>query len=362
MAIINGTSAPDRLTGTLGSDVLRGLGGDDTLSGLVGNDTLDGGAGTDSMAGGRGNDIYIVDRASDRAIERAGEGIDLVRASVSYVLGSNLENLTLTGTGNISGTGNALGNVITGNAGRNTLDGRGGDDVLSGGAGLDLLFGGIGNDRLVPGPGNGVRDVIDGGPGVDTIDYSDARAGVMVALTVGGAMVKGAADQDIITGVENVIGSPFSDTLMSGPGGSFHLASGGRGNDVIVASPEVYDRIRGDDGYDFLSGDNGSADDFWLQYDRGMDRIFNFRNADNDHVLVRRADFNLATPAGSFLAAGEFVASATLGNVVGNSVRLVHETSTGILWADKDGAGGLLPIPVASFEVGVNITGQIFVI
>ena len=64
------------------------------------------------MAGGLGNDIYIVDNIGDRAIESGGAGIDLVRASVTFTLGSNLENLTLTGAAAIAGTGNTLANVI----------------------------------------------------------------------------------------------------------------------------------------------------------------------------------------------------------------------------------------------------------
>jgi Ca2+-binding RTX toxin-like protein len=48
-----------------------------------------------------------------------------------------VENLTLTGTSAINGTGNALANQITGNSGANTLDGGAGADTLSGGLGAD---------------------------------------------------------------------------------------------------------------------------------------------------------------------------------------------------------------------------------
>ncbi|MEI9904580.1 MAG: hypothetical protein WDN06_11855 [Asticcacaulis sp.] len=115
---INGDGDANVLEGTKGADKINGLGGADTLHGLAGNDTLDGGTGNDAMFGGAGNDTYIVDAAGDTASEQAVAGIDdggtdEARASVSFHLGAFVENLTLIGSGNISGTGNELANRIT---------------------------------------------------------------------------------------------------------------------------------------------------------------------------------------------------------------------------------------------------------
>jgi Ca2+-binding RTX toxin-like protein len=87
--------------------------------------------------GGVGNDIYLVERAGDAVTKNPGEGTDPVQSSITHALRANLENLTLTGIGNINGTGNAADNVITGNNGNNVLVGLGGADTLDGGVGTD---------------------------------------------------------------------------------------------------------------------------------------------------------------------------------------------------------------------------------
>ena len=81
----------------------------------------------------RGNDTYVVDDAGDIVAEDANDGTDTVQSGVSCTLGTNVENLTLTGSRRINGTGNALDNVLTGNGGNNTLTGGDGNDTLDGG-------------------------------------------------------------------------------------------------------------------------------------------------------------------------------------------------------------------------------------
>src|SRR5262245_62610143 len=92
------------------------------------------------MDGGAGNDIYFIDSTSDVIQENAGQGNDIVHATVDYTIGPNIESVVLDGTGNINAAGSAEPNALVGNSGNNTLDGRGGDDTMIGGAGNDSYF------------------------------------------------------------------------------------------------------------------------------------------------------------------------------------------------------------------------------
>ncbi|MET0313519.1 MAG: calcium-binding protein, partial [Hansschlegelia sp.] len=134
-----GDAGDDTLDGGDGNDKLYGGDGNDSLIGGLGNDLLDGGAGKDKMAGGAGNDAYVVDAKGDKITEKAGQGVDAVKAAIDYKLGANVETLTLTGSGDVDGTGNGLANKITGNKGDNRIEGGGGADVLKGAKGDDVF-------------------------------------------------------------------------------------------------------------------------------------------------------------------------------------------------------------------------------
>lgn len=216
-------------TGNSGVNTLIGNAGVNILSGAGGGDTLDGGAGADTLIGGTGDDIYIVDNVNDVVIEEAGEGNDTVRASVSYVLSANVENLYLS-AGN--GTGNDLGNTIVGSAAVNTLWGLAGNDYLDGGAGNDTMFGGLGDDTFVV---NSAQDVVieEAGEGTDTVisAVSWTLSEHFENLSLSGTAAINAIGND---GDNTLIGNAGANTLDGGAGADTMI--GGAGNDTYIVT------------------------------------------------------------------------------------------------------------------------------
>jgi len=153
-AAINGT-------GNALDNTIVGNSAANTLTGGAGNDSLDGRAGADRMVGGLGDDTYYVDNVGDVVVENANEGVDSVESSISYTLGSNVENLTLADGAAINGTGNVLDNIMIGNSSSNILTGGAGNDRLEGRGGADTLIGGTGNDTYVMARGFGRDTIID---------------------------------------------------------------------------------------------------------------------------------------------------------------------------------------------------------
>lgn len=238
-----------------GSANIRGTGNTlaNTLIGNAGNNQLDGRLGADVMAGGAGNDTYIVDDAGDELIELAEQGVDTVRTTVSRTLEAHIENLVLSGTAAISGTGNALANVLSGNAAANTLSGGDGNDIINGGAGADTLIGGTGNDLYtVDNAGDAVIEAAGGGN--DTVqtalNHTLAAHVENLVLTGGGnRSASGNGLDNIISGNRgaNVInGLAGNDTLAGGLGNDTYRFDAGFGRDVIAeddATPGNLDRI-----------------------------------------------------------------------------------------------------------------------
>jgi Ca2+-binding RTX toxin-like protein len=218
---IYGTAATDVIAGAGGADSLFGLGGNDTLSGGDGDDLLDGGAGADTLAGGAGQDNYVVDDPGDSVSEAPGAGTDSVSSSISFVLAQDFENLTLTGTVAINGTGNAANNVITGNSAANVLDGGAGADSMAGGAGNDTYVVDNSLDVVTEAAGAGTDGVLSSVTLVLPTNVENLTLTGMAAINATG------------NAAANTLVGNAADNVINGAGGADAMA-GGAGNDTYV--------------------------------------------------------------------------------------------------------------------------------
>ena len=234
---LTGSNYADILTGDGGSNILTGGSGNDTLNGGGGDDRLDGGLGDDTLDGGAGNDLYLVDSANDVASESdANGGVDTVELSVSFTLGANIENLTLTGASSINGTGNALANIFIGNSVNNVLAGLGGDDVY------------------YVGPGDAVVEASSDGNDTVVSAFTFTLGDNVENLTLIGAdAINGTGNE-----LANILIGNSAPNVLSGLGGDDTLI-GGNGGDTLNGGA-------GDDTYYVGAGDtvvevaNGGAD------------------------------------------------------------------------------------------------------
>ena len=244
------------------------------------NNTLIGNSTANVLSGGDGHDTYVVG-AGDTVVEAANQGADLVQSSVSWILGANLERLTLTGTDHIDGTGNALRNVLTGNSGNNQLSGGAGYDQLIGGAGNDSLDGGTGIDTMAGGLGDdtytvdGIYDVVSEAldEGTDTVvafvGYSlAANVENLTFAGVFGLGGNGNTLDNVITGNsgDNGLGGLEGDDTLDGGLGNDTLA-GGLGNDTLAGGlgNDTY-LIGRSQGQDVISENDGAGGSDVLLY------------------------------------------------------------------------------------------------
>ena len=360
-------------TGNALENLLTGNSAANTLSGGGGNDTLDGAGGNDTLMGGIGNDTYVAVSLGDDLRESFGEGIDTVQTAIDYTLGDNLENLTLTGRDSLSGTGNALDNVLTGNSGANRLEGGGGSDRIYGRQGADSLDGGIGVDRLYGGFGKDTllggaeRDSLMGGAGNDTYILSDAQTVVVEGRHKGSDLVIASVTYHLTRNVENL--TLTGDGLVNGFGNAArNLLIGnesanrlyGGGSDDQLSGRNGDDWLYGGGGDDSLSGGSGK-DHFVFTTKGSVDTITDFASG-TDRIDLARSVFEGLGTKGVLKEAAFYAASgATSGHDQGD--RIVYDTATGALYFDADGIGGTSAVQIALLEGHPTLTYQdIFIV
>lgn len=364
------------------SELYGGTGNDHLQGGYEGN-LLDGGTGNDTMIGGDGADTYVVDSLSDQVVESYAPHYDndpnpddLVRSKVSWTLGSRLENLTLTGTSGISGTGNGLANLLIGNKAANVLNGETGGDTMFGGDGSDTYYvdnlgdvvsetnsvvstggtdvvysylsaytlganvenghivaagtasltGNSLNNVLYAGMGN---NILNGSTGTDTLSYAygvSGTSGVTASLASTLVQATGGSGSDTLMGIENLIGSAYADKLTGNTGAN--TLSGGTGNDILTGGRGA-DKLTGGTGadrFDFNAlAELGLSSSTW-------DTITDFKTSDRDKIDLLGVDANTAltgNQAFTFIGA----VSTFTGNATG---QLRFDATAHILYGSTD--------------------------
>lgn len=230
-------------------NTLVGNAANNTLSGFDGNDALNGGTGADTLIGGNGDDGYVVDHTGDVVTELFGEGSDSVAASITYTLLTNVENLTLTETATINGTGNAGANVLIGNSANNTLSGLDGNDTLDGKGGTDTLIGGLGDDiYMIDVAADTIQEAASAG--TDTVQTG-------LAWTIG-------------TNLENL--TLIGTANVGGTGNTLNNVMTGNVGSNALSALAGNDTLEGMAGTDTLTGGTGS-DTYVMARTYGVDTV-----------------------------------------------------------------------------------------
>jgi hypothetical protein len=173
------------------------------------------------------------------------------------------------GSGDDQLAGGLSGDRLWGGDGNDVLYGAAGSDTLNGGGGSDRLYGQSGADFLIDGDRDGATgsggpgpDLLDGGGGDDTLRYWRRTAAVVVDLA--DTLPDGEpGENDVLVGIDNVIGGRSDDRLAGNARGNF--LDGGRGSDLLsgrggrdfLFGAHGSDLISGGRGNDLVSGDNG---------------------------------------------------------------------------------------------------------
>ncbi|MFM9972831.1 MAG: beta strand repeat-containing protein, partial [Burkholderiales bacterium] len=325
-------------TGSLGIN-LEGGANNDTLTGGGGADRLIGGTGDDSMAGGGGDDIYIVTEGGDTVSEAIGAGTDSVKSSVSFTLTTNVENLVLTGSTNITGTGNDDPNTITGNAANNQISGAGGNDTLIGGGGADTFIGGLGDDFYYVDSADDVVTELVGEGASDSV-----QSGVSYTLTnhVENLILTGSAVSGTGNTSNNSVTGNASNNSLTGAGGDDTL-NGAAGTDTAVFSGSMA-------GYRF--GINGSSqitvtDADATNGDHGTDTLVNIEQASFSDGTVTPRVYRETR-----------VNTSTAGDQVNSMIALLSDGGYVITWMSNDPDGSGRNINIQRYDANSTAVGN----
>ncbi len=254
LATVHGGNDVDTLSGGQASVTFFGDDGNDHLS-AYGGSTLNGGAGDDTLYlstasgasdpstaivdGGTGRDLLAMELS---LLANVSFKADFTKASVTLANGTrilNCEGVSFVAAGGrdvLTASNDAAGqsvNKLFGLGGNDTLKASSNGAWLDGGAGDDVLIASAGADNLV----GGYNETNIAG---DTASYANSKKGVTVNLGLETAQhSKGDAAGDVLTKIENLIGSKFNDKLIGNDPGDFahsgkNVLTGGKGNDHLT--------------------------------------------------------------------------------------------------------------------------------
>jgi Ca2+-binding RTX toxin-like protein len=301
-----GDGGADDLSGGEGNDALSGGEGDDTLNGGNGNDTITDAGSVGAISGGANDDLINMGEFTSGFVN-GGTDTDTLRfyGSASHsIVGVTLTSIEVLHTGGLTATaaqfeafdfiryssGFGIAPILTlasaavldlsdelfesavsfhGSSGDDTftcsnwggdLFGEGGNDTLNGGSSIEYFYGGEGDDTANGAAGDdrfwgsAGADTFNGGADVDWAVYETSSSAVQVRLG-GGLTTGGDATGDVLTDMENAVGSGFNDLLI-GANGVNNRLEGGFGNDELDGL-SGNDTLNGDHGTDVLIGGAG---------------------------------------------------------------------------------------------------------
>ncbi|MDB9451006.1 beta strand repeat-containing protein, partial [Dolichospermum circinale] len=269
---------------------------------------------------------------------------DTLSASVTTTLPANVENLTLTGTTAINGTGNAGNNVLTGNSANNTLTGLNGNDTYS-----FVANSALGIDTITETTTDGIDTITFNGTTVAV----NVNLGVTTSQTVNSNLKLILSANNVIenatggTGNDRLTGNTLNNTLNGGSGndqlqglGGDDNLWGGAGNDILNGGIGN-DSLWGGLGDDVLTGGVGN-DQYLFQSDSvfstslGVDYISEFE-AGLDQIVLSKATFNAITDLlGQALTDFAVVSDDEFVNA--SNARIVFSQGTGSLFYNQDGS------------------------